>query len=55
MKGLKMANIRRISRRRKADKIAVADYWRQQYINAVINGEIEAFELPETETTGYSI
>ena len=50
-----MANVRRISRRRKADKTAVSNHWRQQYINAVISGEIEAFELPETETTGYSL
>ena len=50
-----MANVRRISRRRKADKTAVSNHWRQQYINAVINGEIEAFALPETETTGYSL
>ena len=50
-----MANIKRISRRRNADKYAVSNHWRQQYINAVINGEIEAFVLPETETTGYSL
>lgn len=50
-----MANVRRISRRRKANKTAVSTHWRQQYINSVINGEIEAFALPETETTEYSI